>query len=166
MKIINITILLIAVISIAICGCTTPTTAPTATPVPVTPTPVPTITPSIMPTTTPDNDRLNNSHAFYGRVMWESHFPSSLTRPGMWAGEPITDAIGEVHIITKLSDTPIIGYIRSNYEFRVDDVPTGNDVKIVMVVIYMEKGAMSISAQSYWMPFNDVWARTPADITI
>lgn len=167
----KIVLILIAAAVIAVCGCITvnPTATPTANPT-AQPTAQPTAAPTQKPTAVATSvPGLNNEHAYYGYVMWEQFYPSGNYRSGMWGGVQIDDAVGEVYLLTSLSDTPLRGYIRSNNEFRVDDVPVNCDVKLQKVVLYTANGgSKTVYASSDWMYFRDVAGnlRTPMDITI
>lgn len=165
MKGVIIIVAVMAVLLLSGCSAPTVTPAPTAVPTPA-PTAQPTVAPTIAPTSVPGMD---NKHAYYGTVMWEKFFPTSNTRSGMWGGVQINDAVGEVYILTSLNNAPLMGYIRSNNEFRIDNVPTGCDVKLQKVVLYMDDGGIrSIYATSEWMTFRDVPGnlRTPMAISI
>ena len=86
------------------------------------------------------------------------------TRPAQWREQPIS-AAGEVNVMTKASDTLYVGYMQADGSYLIDGIPTGNDIKVVSVKLYLEGGNdLTITVNSGWQPFSEVAQRTPTDI--
>lgn len=157
---------------ILVSGCAQQAQMPTPTPSPVPteyptgyiPTNIPTVTAIPTPSAKLLPQSSDNRHAVYG-TFFGYYSLTYNTQQGSWGPDNqfIDSASGEVYVMTR-DGTMYKGYIQWDGSYRVDNIPTGNDIRFVKVVLYRDNGVQTINFQEKWDSYIDVACRTQYDI--